>query len=209
MDVIPGILAEEEVLDMPSDALAALAKLFSASINSYILEYEKNQLANPEVKEKLSTCIGESLDRNTFHIQVADSKVRELINQNNLRELPMLVYNSEVDLDMLIEQLTWLDNNEGKLQATLPKRTKDDFDVAVKLVSDFQADSGKRHLHNLPALLVAHKSTLFCPPKKAEQSTGMRSLITGKNRWRMQLKAALYLKKCRDAGISYNIMREC
>lgn len=209
MDVIPGILAEEEIVDMSAETLSALAKLFSASINSYILEYEKNQTANSEVKEKLSACIGESLDRNTFHIQVADAKVKELISQNNLRELPMLVYNNEVDLDTLIEQLTWLDENEGKLQATLPKRTKDDFNTAVKLVSEFQGDITKRHLHNLPALLVAHKSTLFCPPKKTEQSTGMRMLITGKNRWRMQLKAALYLKRCRDAGISYNIMREC
>lgn len=209
MDIIQDILSESEVLDMPMVTLSAFVRLFNVNMNQKVEEYMNTPTASPEVVEKLSMCVGDFVTESTFHLKVKDRNTKAILMQNNMRDLPTLVYTHEVDVDDFISELKWLSANEDRLHATLPTRTSDMYKDALKAITDFQKDSSYAHPHDLVHIMKMYRSTLFCPPHAKPQSTGMRSLSLNKNRWKMQLRAAEYLKYCMENGISPDVAREC
>lgn len=209
MDIIQDILSESEVLDMPMVTLSAFIRLFNVNMNQKVEEYMNTPTVNPEVVEKLSMCVGDFVTESTFHLKVKDRNTKAILMQNNMRDLPTLVYTHEVDVDDFISELKWLSANEDRLHATLPTRTSDMYKDALKAITDFQKDSSYAHPHDLVHIMKMYRSTLFCPPHAKPQSTGMRSLSLNKNRWKMQLRAAEYLKYCMENGISPDVAREC
>ena len=209
MDIIQDILSESEVLDMPMVTLSAFVRLFNVNMNQKVEEYMNTPTANSEVVEKLSMCVGDFVTESTFHLKVKDRNTKAILMQNNMRDLPTLVYTHEVDVDDFISELKWLSANEDRLHATLPTRTSDMYKDALKAITDFQKDSSYAHPHDLVHIMKMYRSTLFCPPHAKPQSTGMRSLSLNKNRWKMQLRAAEYLKYCMENGISPDVAREC
>lgn len=209
MDIIQDILSESEVLDMPMATLSAFVRLFNVNMNQKVEEYMNAPTANPEVVEKLSMCVGDFVTESTFHLKVKDRNTKAILMQNNMRDLPTLVYTHEVDVDDFILELKWLSANEDRLHATLPTRTSDMYKDALKAITDFQKDGSYAHPHDLVHIMKMYRSTLFCPPHAKPQSTGMRSLSLNKNRWKMQLRAAEYLKYCMENGISPDVAREC
>lgn len=209
MDIIQDILSESEVLDMPMETLSAFVRLFNVNMNQKVEEYMSMPDANPDVVEKLSMCVGDFVTESTFHLKVKDRDTKSLLMKNNMRDLPMLVYANDVDIDEFISELKWLSQNEDRLHATLPTRTGDMYKEALKAVTVFQKDKSFVHPHDLVHIMTMYHSTLFCPPHAKPQSTGMRSLSLNKNRWKMQLRAAEYLKYCMENGISPDVAREC
>lgn len=209
MDIIQDILSESEVLDMPMATLSAFVRLFNVNMNQKVEEYMSTPTASPEVVEKLSMCVGDFVTESTFHLKVKDRNTKAILMQNNMRDLPTLVYTHEVDVDDFILELKWLSANEDRLHATLPTRTSDMYKDALKAITDFQKDGSYAHPHDLVHIMKMYRSTLFCPPHAKPQSTGMRSLSLNKNRWKMQLRAAEYLKYCMENGISPDVAREC
>ena len=209
MDIIQDILSESEVLDMPMVTLSAFVRLFNVNMNQKVEEYMNTPTVNPEVVEKLSMCVGDFVTESTFHLKVKDRNTKAILMQNNMRDLPTLVYTHEVDVDDFILELKWLSANEDRLHATLPMRTSDMYKDALKAITDFQKDGSYAHPHDLVHIMKMYRSTLFCPPHAKPQSTGMRSLSLNKNRWKMQLRAAEYLKYCMENGISPDVAREC
>lgn len=209
MDIIQDILSESEVLDMPMATLSAFVRLFNVNMNQKVEEYMSTPTASPEVVEKLSMCVGDFVTESTFHLKVKDRNTKAILMQNNMRDLPTLVYTHEVDVDDFILELKWLSANEDRLHATLPTRTSDMYKGALKAITDFQKDGSYAHPHDLVHIMKMYRSTLFCPPHAKPQSTGMRSLSLNKNRWKMQLRAAEYLKYCMENGISPDVAREC
>lgn len=209
MDIIQDILSESEVLDMPMETLSAFVRLFNVNMNQKVEEYTSMPDANPDVVEKLSMCVGDFVTESTFHLKVKDRDTKSLLMKNNMRDLPMLVYANDVDIDEFISELKWLSQNEDRLHATLPTRTGDMYKEALKAVTVFQKDKSFVHPHDLVRIMTMYRSTLFCPPHAKPQSTGMRSLSLNKNRWKMQLRAAEYLKYCMENGISPDVAREC
>ena len=209
MDIIQDILSESEALDMPMVTLSAFVRLFNVNMHQKVEEYINTPTANPDVVEKLSMCVGDFVTESTFHLKVKDRDTKALLMKNNMRDLPTLVYTHEVDVDDLISELKWLSANEDRLHATLPTRTSDMYKDALKAITDFQKDGSYAHPHDLVHIMKMYRSTLFCPPHAKPQSTGMRSLSLNKNRWKMQLRAAEYLKYCMENGISPDVAREC
>lgn len=209
MEVIEDILSENEVLDMSVETLAAFAKLFNTNMNKYVEDYINHPDANKDVVRKLVACIGDSVAMNTFHLQVKDKGVMSTLMQNNMRDLPILVYSNDIDIDEFITQLEWLTENEDRIRATLPARTSDMYKDALTRISKYQSLKDCHHDHDLVRLLKVYKQTLFCPSHEKPVNTGMRSLAMNKFRWKMQLKAALYLRHCLRNDISLDIAREC
>lgn len=209
MDIIQDILSESEALNMPMNTLSAFVRLFNVNMNQKVEEYMSTPDANPEVVEKLSMCVGDLVTESTFHLKVKDRDTKALLMKNNMRDLPVLVYTHEVDVDDFITELKWLSANEDRLRATLPTRTGDMYKDALKEITAFQKDKSYDHPHDLVHIMKMYRSTLFCPPHAKPQSTGMRSLSLNKNRWKMQLRAAEYLKYCMENGISPDVAREC
>lgn len=209
MDIIQDILSESEALNMPMDTLSAFVRLFNVNMNQKVEEYMNTPDADPDVVEKLNMCVGDLVTESTFHLKVKDRDTKALLMKNNMRDLPVLVYTHEVNVDDFIAELKWLSDNEDRLRSTLPTRTGDMYKDALKAITDFQKNKSYDHPHDLVHIMKMYRSTLFCPPHAKPQSTGMRSLSLNKNRWKMQLRAAEYLKYCMENGISPDIAREC
>lgn len=209
MDIVPGILSEAEVISMPVETLYAFSRLFNTRMHMSVQDYMNAPDSNPEAVQKLEACLGEEADARVFHLKVRDKNIKTLLVQNNLRDLPELAYMNNLDLDEFIEQLQWLCDNESKLKATLPARTTDMYKEAMSLLKTYQSDQSIQHDHDLPGLLKAYKESLFCPRREKPRQTGMRSLAMNKARWKMQLRAAEYLRYCVKSGITADIAREC
>lgn len=108
MDIIQDILSESEVLDMPMETLSAFVRLFNVNMNQKVEVYMSMPDANPDVVEKLSMCVGDFVTESTFHLKVKDRDTKSLLMKNNMRDLPMLVYANDVDIDEFISELKWL-----------------------------------------------------------------------------------------------------
>ena len=209
MDVINEILSEEETMSMPEETLIAFSRVCNTDMKFQLASYLDNVDGLEEVKNKISKCIGDDVHRSTFHFKVKDEDIQALLRKANLKSLPVLAYNKEIDLDTLISKLEWLEDNEGSIRSELPTREKDDYKVAYEMICNFQRNPIYHHDHNIAELMRVFKDRLFCPPREKSTQTGIRSLSINKNFWKMQLKAAKYLKYCIDNNISYANAREC
>lgn len=209
MEVVTDILSEREILDMPAETLSAFAKVMNTNMKAQIAEYMSKPDSDPAVRDKLYDCAGEDITGSTFHLRVKDSALQDMLRQGSLKNLPMLAYHKEIDLNEFIEKLEWLAENEGNIRATLPSRDKNDYNAALELITFFQNNPEAHHDHDLPMLMKVFKSALFCPMREKPQNTGIRSLSANKNYWKMQLKAAKYLRYCLDNNVSYANAREC
>lgn len=209
MDIIKDILSEEEVLDMDVDTLSKLFKIFNMNMKQTLSEYADNQDSNKAVVAKINESFGDDLTKSTFHFKVKGKDIQGMLRDGSLRNLPTLAYNHEIDLGEFIEALDWLSANEHYLTAQMPARSKDEYEAALKAVTIFQHDSTLHHDHDLPTLLTVYKEVLFCPTREKPQTTGIRYLAANKDSWRMQKRAAEYLKYCIDNGISAINAREC
>lgn len=209
MDIIPDILSEIEVLGMSQECLEALLQIFNTPACDSMVRYLENPEADKEVVDKLMDSVGDELLHRTFHLRVRDKGIQHMLYENNISALPMAAYRGEINLDDFIAELQWLDDHSKSIRATIPGRTKDMYDQAYKLIQAFQKDTTKFHDHQLPALLHMYKNTLFCPLREKPINTGMRNLSVNKQRWHIQLRAALYLKYCIDNNIPYEVAREC
>lgn len=208
MTILEDFLDESEALDMPNETLVAFVKTFGEDLYQALAEYMKSPDANPEVRSKLQDSVGDIVVRNTFHNQVADKGLKATIYNCRLKVLPDMVYGQRIDVATLIEDLKWLDSNTGNLFATLPVRTKDMYDDAFSRIVEYEENPEYAHVNKISENMTKWKNILFLPKKKNAKSTGMRSISMNKNRWRMQLRAAEYLRYCVEHGVSQNIARE-
>lgn len=208
MIILEDFLDEAEVLDMPDDTLVAFVKTFGEDLYQALAEYMDSPEANPEVLNKLQDTVGDIVVRNTFHNQVNDKGLKATIYNCRLKVLPDMIYSHRIDADELIQDLTWLDGNTGNLFATLPVRTKTMFEYAQAKIIEYERNPDYAHVNSISENMTKWKNILFLPKRKNAKATGMRNLSMNKNRWRMQLKAAEYLKYCVEHGISQNVARE-
>lgn len=209
MDVIEDILSEDEIMNMPIDVLSSFYRILNTGMKNEISQYIANPGSKMEVVEKLSKCFGNDVTKSTFHLRVKENDSYSKIKGLRLRDLPILAYAGDVDLEEIIQYYDWLEKNEDNLQADISGRNRDDFNSALSNMSNyFDATPGK-HEHDIPLIMVAYKETLFCPTREKEKSTCVKGYVQNKQRWKMQKRAAEYLKYCIDNGISITVAREC
>lgn len=208
VQVLEDLLSEDEVLDMPDETLEAFVKMFSQELFKALVEYTESSSANAAVVEKLNTAVGSVITRNTFHTKVNERGIKATTYNSQLKVLPQKVFSGEIDVDSLIDDLTWLDNNTHNLSSTLPTRTKVMFDDALARIKEYEANPVVHHDNRISEQMVLYKDLLFFPKQTKPVETGMRSLTLNRNRWKMQLSAAKFLKYCIQNGISPEIARE-
>lgn len=209
MDVVNAILSEEEVLDMPQETLSAFTAVFNSEMLRNVNDYMKRSDANPSVVNKLRECGSLALKGSVFSTQVTDKNIQQMVRKCDLRSLPDLAYNHEVDLNEVIDALTWLSENEMELQATIAPRTEDKYKAALEEVTKYQKNPEFNHQHNIPVIMKSYKTTLFCPKQEKARKTDTSRLATNRLYWKMQLVASKYLDYCTSKGISRTIAGEC
>lgn len=207
-DILEGLLSENEVLDMPEETLEAYVRLFSQVLFKDLVDYMESSGANAEVVSKLKDVVGSVIARSTFHNKVKERGIKSTTYENKLKLLPQRIFSGELDVDVLIEDLTWLDDNSHNLASTLPLRTKEMYENGLELIRQYEANPFAAHDNNISEQMVLYKDLLFFPKQVKPVETGMRSLTLNKKKWKMQLRAAEYLKYCKENGVSPEIARE-
>lgn len=209
MDVIEDILSEEEVINMSLDVLAPFYKVLNTGMKDEISQYIANPKSNMEAVEKLSKCFGNDVTKSTFHLRVRENDSYTKIRSLRLQDLPIMAYAGDIDLDEIINYYDWLEKNEENLQADISGRNRDDFNEALTAMRNYFESSHVEHEYDIPLIMTAYKETLFCPTREKERSTCVKGYVQNKQRWKMQKRAAEYLKYCIDNGISLTVAREC
>lgn len=208
MEIIEDILSDSEIKDMPNDCLVAFCKILSPASKDVLVSYMNGEGGDPAVKEKLKETVGDYLLSSTFHLRVRERNITTLLRNYNLHTLPAQAYSGDTNINQCVKELQWLEDNERLITATVPARTKNDYDKAVRLMSAYQSDSSAVHEHNIPAILRVYKNLLFCPPREKDVPTGIGFLNSNKTSWKMQKRAAEYLKYCIDNGVFQANSRE-
>lgn len=209
MDVVNAILSEEEVYDMPLETLSAFTLVFNSEMLKNVNDYIKNPAADKAVVEKLQACDSFALKGSLFDTQIADKNIPQMVREYDLRSLPDLAYNHEVNLPDVIDALTWLSKNESGLRATVAPRTEDKFNRAKKLMIEYQKNPQYAHQHDIPYIMDKFEYTLFCPKQEKSRKSDNSRLATNRIYWKMQLCAAKYLNHCITNGISRSVAGEC
>lgn len=208
MVILQDFLSEAEVMDMPFETLEAFVQTFSQEMYKPLMEYMDSPDSNQEVVQKLHECVGSVVVRNTFHYKVADRGIKSTVYNCRMKSLPELIYGNKVNVDTVIQDLEWLEANTDNLTTSIPAQTKDSFERALALIKEYEANPEYAHENEIYKNMLKWKTILFLPSRRMPQKTGMSSLSLNKSRWRMQLRAAKYLKYCVDKGISMEVSRE-
>ena len=208
MDVIDEILSEDEARDMPEETLYALYRVLNVNMKNDISKYLEDPHADQQVVAKISALLGDDVQRSVFHLRVKDQGIQDLIRRGALDRLPDMLDSGEIDVDVFIEKLKWLESREDNLTSLIGVRGKDDYEIALRLITEYDRNPEYAHIYPLSDTLKAFKGILFLPAHEKNKSSGMDHLIAAKRYWKMQLKGAEYWKYCRDHGISRSVARE-
>lgn len=204
MDVLPGFLSEDEILEMNKTQLRSVMQILGISLMGIVTKYMKNPQANQECVTKLTNDVGDVIDNYTFHEKVKESGVKDLLFKFNVDD--MYKYRADPQLKTFISTLKWLDENKSLLRDTISPRTKEMFNDALVNMEEFCQTHP--HTHDITGIMVSCKKDLFCPAHEKPISTGVGWLIKRSDIWKLQLKMAECLQVWEEQNISEIVIRE-
>lgn len=205
MDVIPGVLGEKEFTFMDDETLKSLGPLVDDKMATILKRYMADPQADQGVVQRILNCIGDDIDKHSFHLQVADSGVI-----NNIRTLTIttLAY-SQLDLDEFEQQLQFLEDNKNKMHAYIEPRSKKDFEVFLKNITNLnKAMCGlPRDYTNLPERVLANKDFFYSPREKS-RPTRLGMIINKSKDCSMALSGIKFIKYCNKKEVPDWMRRE-
>lgn len=205
MDVIPGVLGEKEFTFMNDDTLKSLGPLVDDKMATILEKYMADPNADQGVVNRIRYCIGDDIEKHSFHFQVIDSGV-----VNNIRTLNIttLAY-SQIDLDEFEKQLQFLEDNKNKMYAYIEPRSKKDFEVFLKNITELNKSmSGlPRDYTNLPERVMANKDFFYSPREKS-RPTRLGMIINRSRDCSMALAGIKFIKYCNTKEVPDWMRRE-
>lgn len=204
--MLDKLIGENEILCFKDTDFAALQGVLNDALSLSIKKYMENPKANPEVVKRLQDNLGKTIECYTMHFVLRDKGILDLVS--NLS--PAALVNSNVDLDKLIEQLSFLESNSSKLMTNIPKRTKEaweNFFDHMKMVdrSPELAALGKTYKDWI-ARIEANRIAFYIPNGKPT-STRSGCVNAKHTQWITALNGARYLKYCNENGIAQSARR--
>lgn len=134
MDVLPFIMTEEDVLNLPQDFLATLASCASVGVLNKCKEYISNPKANPKAKAKIEFAFLEVFNQNDFNTsEEILAKVKEL---EDLRLIDIHYDRSEEYLEGILESINLL-FVENEIKAYDTKVKGDVVSSLIELVDEY------------------------------------------------------------------------
>lgn len=202
MDIFPKLLGETEFRNFTESDYAALANVLDDVTANYIVKYMKSVGADESIVADIDKYLGQKLHALTFHIELKNSGVLDLVNGLSPESLAV----SQVNLDELIERLSFLEENQDSIRSTIPGRTSRDcaaFESAVsRVVSRIVTEGGTPTYPDIPKRMAANKFLFYSPGEK-EHYTGVGVLNSKKRQWTLALNGARWLKYCSDNNIPF------
>lgn len=202
MDIFPKLLGEAEFRNFTESDYAALAAVLDDVTANYICQYRDNPDADQTIVKDINQYLGEILRSLTFHLELKNSGVIELVQSLAPESLPY----SQDNLDELIERLSYLEKNQNNIRATIPHRTSSDcakFGSAIFGVVSRMLQQGITPTYpDIPRRFEANKF-LFYQSGEKDHSTGVGILNSKKRQWVLALNGARWLKYCAENNIPY------
>jgi hypothetical protein len=205
MDIIDGVFGEAEFRAMPDAMMVSLGKLLDDKLSMRIKEYMNKPDSDKQLCERIQNLIGNKLELCTFHTIVLEKGLVDLVAK---LALPTLV-DSDVDLDNLEEQLTWLQEHKSSLKSIIEPRNTNDFNEFMEHVKELEKNimPSQREYGNLPARVKANKQS-FCAANEKARATRIGLLVSHSQTWEIALSGAKFLKYCKSRGIDGWLRRE-
>lgn len=206
MDVIMGLIGEKECSYFTPTDYNKLRGVLNAELSRDIKEYLSNPGANPSVVEAINLYLGDALEILTFHFTLQEKGIPELLQT----VMPQHLTTSGVDLDEVLEKLTFLEQNESKLLTAIPARTKEDWESflsAMRGVESRIVAAGDKPTYANWGKRLQSNSFAFYTPREKPVDTGNRLFAIRKRQWVTTLRGAQYIKRCEQEGIPYHERR--
>lgn len=202
MDIFPKLLGETEFKNFTEEDYVKLADVLDDVTSGYIVKYIRDPNADPVLVEEINKNLGDKLHLLTFHIELKNSGILELVNGLSPESLAM----SQVDLDELIERLSFLEKNQDSIRSSIPGRTSAAcarFESAISMVIHrILMNGGTPTYPDIPKRLAANRFLFYSPGEK-EHYTGVGILNSKKRQWTLTLNGARWLKYCNDNNVPY------
>lgn len=202
MDVFPSLIGETEFSYFsPADYLA-LRGILNDVLAKDIRDYMNNPAANPAVVENIKKHLGPVIESLTMHFTMQENGTLDLVKSLVPETLP----SSNMDLDKLIEQLTFLEENADKLMTTIPGRKRAEYERFLGMLSGVVHRMGQDGVSTTyPGLLarIEANSFVFYTPNEKSHNTGSQVISLRKRQWITTLRGAQFMKRCNEENISY------
>lgn len=207
MDVLPGLLGDKEFSYFTPTDYMALKGVLNDTLASHIKDYTNSPMANPSVVSSIQQFLGPTIESLTFHEVLIERGIPELIQST----MPQHLATSGIDLDELLDKLTFLEENEDKLLTTIPARSKEDWKTFLSAMSKVESrmrSSGDKPTYTEWIKRIEANSRVFYAPREKERETGNRVFSTRKRQWMTTLRGAQYIKRCEEENIPYHERRK-
>lgn len=195
MDVITGIITEEEAKFISDEAWSALVPLATDNVAEMLQNYVNDDSSDKEVVEKIKTKFESILQSESMYSELKSLGIPDLVRQMSFEEISEKQGQDVVDL---IEKLEVLEKYEPYIKATVePRKPKDFNNFLSKLSTD-------------PALRekVRVNKIFFCSPREKMRYTGLGIAITRADTWKIALQGLRYIQYCEKHSITEIYRRE-
>lgn len=201
MDIFPKLLSDNEFRYFTEEDYCALGKVLDEITAGYLLSYINNPNADSKVKEDIQRYLGSTISSLTFHVKLKECGLVDLVRNLSPESLAV----TDVDLDSLIERLSFLEQNVDKIRTIIPARTSQDctnfFACMDGVLCRMHLGGISPTYTDLPDRLKANKF-LFYNTGEKDHPTGVGVLNSKRRQWTIALNGARWLKYCKENGIN-------
>lgn len=206
MDVFPELLGELEFKFFSPETYEALKGVLDDTLSKDIKDYMENPEADPEVVDCMEQFLGPTLTSMTMHFVLQEKGIIDLIHGLVPETLP----STKVDLDDLIEKLSFLEQNSDKLMTSIPKRNRAAWETFLNsmhgVVSRMREAGVNTTYSNLIARLEANKG-VFYVPNGTSHGTKCSAVSMRRRQWLLSLRGAEFMQYCNEHGVNYKDRR--
>lgn len=202
MDIFPQMLGETEFRYFTESDYEALSGVLDDVTANYIVKYMQSPDADSSIVAAIQQNLGDRLHALTFHIELKNSGILDLVNGLSPESLAI----STVDLNELINRLSFLEENQNSIRSSIPGRTSKDyakFESAISMVVHRIVMAGDTPTYPDILKRVMANKFLFYVPGEKEHYTGVGVLNSKKRQWTLALNGARWLKYCSDNNIPF------
>lgn len=201
MDVFPELLGEKEFKYFTDKDYEALDGVLDDTLAEMLQTYLDNDSSDAVVKEGITTHLGSSIRKLTMHLVIQRMGIPELVGSI----FPDQFLSSGLDLDEVISQLTFLEQNYNDILTAIPSRSKDAYlhfiDSIVNVVTRIET-KGDRPTYPDIIKRVQANSFLFYTPNERPHATRVGVIYSKRKQWTLALNGAKFTKRCIADGVS-------
>ena len=214
MYIFPDLLEESLIKHFNSDDFAALSTVLDDVLANYIKQYMANPAADSNVVKLLEENIGDIIKRLTFHLDLEQRGIVELV-----KGLTPASLSTGIDLHEVVEKLSYLENNFDSIITYIPVRKKNDFfhfasamhAALMRMEKDYKEHNRVFDSIYEKAMIgvnnLENHQFIFVAPHEKSRPNGLSPLVSRKRMWVMSLRGAEFQLECNAHSIPIHIRR--